>query len=349
MLAFRKQKHNVICLSQQEGFLINDFLNANGVKALSYVVPGARSGWWYYFRHLIFFVKFCWKNNIHVVYSHLEPANFVASLGQYFIKATTYLCRHHVDEGRLYKFDKDIYYYFTYLFARKVIVVSNRAKEYMINYERISEKKILHINLSYDFTLYPKVNEQNVRSVRDQYGAELLLLTACRLTKYKRPEVAIQLVKELSDRGLNVKMIMLGKGEMFDELLSQINELNLRDKVFLIGYVDNVLEYMQAADYLIHPSVLDSSCVTVKEAGLSQLPAIVCRGIGDFEDYIIDEKNGFLVDAERFVEMAADVIVRYHSEKLHREKIGTNLKKSVLDLFNIDNVMAHYDLLNRVS
>src|SRR5688572_19390115 len=83
MLAFNKQGHKVICLSQQEGNLINDFLNANGVTAVSYVIPGRRNGWWYYCRHLFFFVRFCWKHNIQIVYSHLEPANFVAAIGQY--------------------------------------------------------------------------------------------------------------------------------------------------------------------------------------------------------------------------------------------------------------------------
>jgi L-malate glycosyltransferase len=348
MLAFRKQGHNVICLSQQEGYLINDFLNANGVTAVSYVIPGPRSGWWYYCRHLFFFIRFCWKHDIDVVYSHLEPANFVASIGQFFIRGRTYLCRHHVDEGKLYKFDKDIYYNLTYFFARRIIVVSKRAKEYMIGHEGIPEKKILHINLAYDFNLYEKVDSTQVKQIREKYRADLLLLTACRLTKYKRPQLAIQLVKELRDRGHDVKLVMLGKGEMLEGLHQMIAELGLEGRIFLEGYVSNVLEYMNAADYFIHPSVLDSSCVSVKEAGLVELPSIVCKGIGDFEDYIVDGENGFLVDAEEFVERSVDVISRYSTQKLLLEKIGENLKKSVLELFSVDKVVARYSSLNRI-
>ena len=349
MLAFNKQGHKVICLSQQEGHLINDFLNANGVTAVS--IRDSRATKWLVvlLSPPFFFVRFCWKHNIQVVYSHLEPANFVAAIGQYLIRAKTYLCRHHVDEGRLYKFDKDISYYLTYLFARKIIVVSNRAKEYMINHEGIPKEKILHINLAYDFNLYEKVNPQNAKLIREEYAAEVLLLTACRLTKYKRPQLAVHLVKSLIDRDCDVKLIILGKGEMVEELQQLIKELNLGDRVFMKGYVGNVLEFMQAADYLVHPSVLDSSCVAVKEAGLVQLPPIVCRGIGDFEDYLIDGQNGFLVNPNHFVEESTDVIVKSYQEKGQLETIGGNLKKSVLELFDVDNVVARYSSLNRIS
>ncbi len=64
MLAFHKQGHNVLSLSQQEGCGINDFLNFNGVNAHSHVLKGVRNGWWYYFRHLIFFIRFCRRQKV---------------------------------------------------------------------------------------------------------------------------------------------------------------------------------------------------------------------------------------------------------------------------------------------
>ena len=286
MIAFHKQSHNVICLSQQEGYEINDFLNAHGVRAYSYVPKGKRSGWWYYFRHLIFFVRFCWKHKVDIVYSHLEPANFIASIGQYFIRGNTFLCRHHVDEGMLYNFDRQIYYRTTYRLARKIIVVSDLARKYMVEREGIKSSKILHINLAYDFNLYGTTDDQSVASIRSQYSAQVLLLTICRLTSYKRPDLAIQVAGSLLSSGVDVKLVLLGIGEMEEQLRNLINKLGLKKKVFMPGYVSNVMEFMTASDFLLHPSLLDSSCVTVKEAGLAKLPVIVCRDVGDFDDYL---------------------------------------------------------------
>ena len=101
MIAFKKQGHKVVSLSQQEGLQINSFLNSQGIEASSHVIPGERSGWFYYLKHLVFFIRFCRKHKVDIVYSHLDPANFVASIGQYFIKARTFLCRHYINESEV--------------------------------------------------------------------------------------------------------------------------------------------------------------------------------------------------------------------------------------------------------
>lgn len=347
MIAFHQQGHRVICLSQQEGYLINDFLNANGVEALSRVVTGKRSGWWYYLRHLLIFVGFCWKRHVDIVYSHLEPANFVAAIGQHFISGKTYICRHHIDEGRLYRFDTDLYYRITYRLARRIIVVSNLAKNYMVEQEKIPEQKITHINLAYNFDLYNDPDDSEVRAIKDQYKAELLLLSACRLTPYKRPELVIQVVKQLIDQGIDVKLVLLGKGEMHGQLQAMVSDLGLQNSVYMPGYVCNVLAFMAAADLFLHPSLLDSSCVAIKEAGLVRLPVIVCRGIGDFDDYILHETNGFFVDADKFLKQATEIIVTHFRNKDFLQTLGETLRKSVLERFSIEHVIGQYNSLNK--
>jgi glycosyltransferase involved in cell wall biosynthesis len=346
MIGFRHQGHKVISLSQQEGLVIHDFLRTHGVETYSRVLPGPRSGWWYYLRHLLYFIRFCYIHRVDVVYSHLEPANFVASLGQYFIRAKTYLCRHHIDEGQLYRFDKDLYYRLTYRLARNIIVVSEHARRYMVAREGIPGRKIKHINLAYDFGLYGQADRLEVQKIRDRYPAEILLLAACRFTAFKRPDLAIRTVRALTDRGLNVTLILLGQGEMKNDLQALATELCVEGRVAMPGYVSNVLDYMAAADFFLHPSLLDSSCVAVKEAGLVRLPVVVCQGVGDFDDYLVHERNGFSVHKDHFVDEAAALIVKNYHDKNRLALLGENLRKSVLDLFSVENVIRQYDALN---
>ena len=349
MLAFHRVGHKVISLSQQEGHVINDFLNANGISAFSKIIPGKRSGLWYFLRHLIFFIGFCWNRQIDIVYSHLEPSNFVAAIAQYLIRARVYLCRHHIDEGLLYQFDRSLYYKVTYLLAKKIIVVSKHAQKYMIEQEGIPAKKIIHINLAYDFDLYGKPDNHKVNQIRKEFNSDVLLISVCRLTAFKRPELTIQVVRYLAKQDIDVKLIMLGIGEMHDQLKKEVIDLGLEKNIFMVGYVNNVLDYMAAADFLIHPSLLDSSCVAVKEAGLVKLPAIVCQGIGDFNDYIVDKKNGFSVNPDTFVNDASKIILENYLRKDFLQNIGQNLNQSILDLFHIRNVVHKYDLLNTSS
>ncbi len=346
MIAFQQQGHTVISLTQQEGFLINDFLKSKGIAAYSFVLAGSRSGWWYYLRHLVYFIRFCWKNKIDVVYSHLEPANFVAAVGQFFIRAKVFICRHHIDEGLLYQFDKDLYYRITYRLARKIIVVSSHAKNYMVEKEGIPEKKIQHINLAYDFNLYPTPDPTAVATLRREFPCNVLLVSACRLTVFKRPEISIHTLKVLVDKGVDAKLILLGKGELHDSLQKLINDLHLNERVSMPGYVSNILDYMAACDFFIHPSLLDSSCVAVKEAGLVSKPVIVCKNIGDFDDYISFGKNGFPVSQENFSEEAATLIIKHKSNVVYLTEVGANLRSDVVRLFSIESVLPYYEQLN---
>jgi len=347
MIGFRRQGHKVISLSQQEGFVIHDLLRAHDIETYSYVLPGRRSGWWYYRRHLVYFIRFCWKHKVEIVYSHLEPANFVASIGQYFIRAKTYLCRHHIDEGQLYRFDKKLYYRLTYRLARHIIVVSDHARRYMIEREGIPAHKIRHIDLAYDFALYGMPDVEKAKEIRNATPARVLLLSACRLTEYKRPALAIHTLDRLCREGIDTRLIILGKGEQYDRLQALVGELGLQDRVTMPGYVSNVLDYMTAADFFLHPSILDSSCVAVKEAGLARLPVIVCRGVGDFDDYLVHGQNGFSVDMDNFVEEAAGIIRQNFEDQDYRSRLGENLRKTILDLFDVKNILGQYAQLNK--
>lgn len=347
MIAFRQAGHQVLLLTQQEGHLINDIVASRGVASYSKVFSGPRSGAWYFFRHILYFIFFCWKHRIEIVYSHLEPANFVASVSQFFVRARVHLCRHHIDEAALYQFNSDLYYTLTYRLARSIIVVSRQARNYMIEKEGVSPGKISHINLAYDFSLYDKPDKDRAAEIKTAYKCAVLLITVARLTRYKRPEMSVQVVRRLREHSVDAKLILLGIGEMEGELRSMINDYQLSDRVVMPGYVSNVLDYMAAADYLLHPSVLDSSCVTVKEAGLARLPVMVCRGVGDFDDYIEHGVNGFVFDADHFVEGATSEIEMAMAGKVgYRELMAERLYRSVMDRFSIENVMQQYSALN---
>lgn len=295
----------------------------------------------------LFFVKFCFDHNFNYIYAHLEPANFIAVLGQFFITGKVLICRHHIDEAKLYNFQQSLSYKLTYRLAKKIVVVSAKAKEYMIEEEKVPPYKIHHINLAYDFSLFNKVERANANELRSKYSCNLLLLTVCRLTKYKRPEIALKTLERIVKSGLNAKLIVLGKGELYNNLIQTVKELNLEEHVFILGYVNNPLDYLLAADYLLHPSLLESSCVVVKEAAIMEKPVVVCSGIGDFDDYIQHNVNGIKVDPNKFVDESAKAILEAQKNNTTHEYLGYQLRKDVIRLFSFQNVVDKYDDLIR--
>jgi glycosyltransferase involved in cell wall biosynthesis len=135
---------------------------------------------------------------------------------------------------------------------------------------------------------------------------------------------------------------------MREELEETIRRYELSSDVFLTGHVSNVLDYLAAGDVVIHPSVLESSCVVVKEAGLVSKPVIVCRNIGDFDDYIRDEWNGFVVDQNAFVEQSVKILSRFDPQV--GRKLGENLRSEVLKNFDIEKTISRYiDLIQNIQ
>ncbi|TXH30967.1 MAG: glycosyltransferase family 1 protein [Cyclobacteriaceae bacterium] len=296
-------------------------------------------------RRMVKLIGFCSSNRIDLVYAHLEPCNFIAVLSQYFVRARVIICRHHVDEAKLYPFGKDLSYKLTYRLAKEIIVVSSHAKRYMVREENVPESRITHINLAYNFDLYELPSSEKVKRLRDDLEADLVLLSVCRLTRYKRPELSVEVLKNLLAKGLSVKLIILGRGELQQELEEKIEKLNLRQHCLLPVYVNNVLEYMAAADVLIHPSLLESSCITVKEAGLVNLPVIVCRNIGDFNEVIEHGVNGFIVDADNFVEETSALLLKYCGDRSKLLATAYQLRQTVYKLFDIAKVGPAYEEL----
>lgn len=348
MLAFKKQGHEVSSLTQGTGESIHAYLQAKGIKTYSNFLSGKQNAW-YYLRQIIFLIRFCSQHRIEVVYSHLESANFVAAVAQYFIRAKIHICRHHIDEAALYGFDKSLTYRLTYRLAKKIIVVSEQAKMYMAAHEKIKADKIIHINLAYDFSLYNEPDVQTVQQIRLQSPSTVLLLTACRLTTHKRPELSVQVLDRLIKKGIDARLIILGSGEEEENLKKLIAALSLTNHVVMPGYVGNMPDYLAAADFLVHPSVLESSCVIVKEAGLVKTPVIVCKGVGDFDSYLQNGSNAFLADRGIFAAEAADLIEENFPNTSLLQKMGSALHQGVLDNFDISRILPAYDKLNTVE
>jgi glycosyltransferase involved in cell wall biosynthesis len=341
-IEFSNNGHRIFLLSQGGEGEIHDGFRAYGYTAAADHAY-SRNTKWLTLKRWFSLIRFCKKFKIDLLYAHLEPANFVAVLAQSFIRTRVIICRHHVDEAKLYPFGKDLSYRLTYLLAKEIVVVSGRAKEYMVKEENIPPHKIHVIKLSYDFALYPQPDKSRAVEIQRAQASDLILLSVCRLTRFKRAEQAIYVAEELVRMGINVKLIILGKGEEHPNLQNYIESKNLTNHVFLKGFVPNVTDYMAAADLLLHPSLLDSSSISFKEASLVDLPMIACKDVGDFNEVITHERNGFLVSADNFVNEAVSIVGEYVRKKEILKTMGARSRQLVLEYFDIKKNAPYYE------
>ncbi|MDZ4664884.1 MAG: glycosyltransferase family 4 protein [Bacteroidota bacterium] len=338
---FIKRGHSVQLLTTCSAGQLHKEMEKLGVRTYSYT-PGSINVL-HYIKHFTYLIRFCKAHNIDVVYSHLQFSNLIALLSQYFISAKVFPCRHHSNEVMILgnknalRIDKLVS-----RFAKRIIVVSSAVKEQMIKHEGVSPQKIQVIHLGYNFNLYHKPDPAIASEIRNTMNCKMLLIIISRMTRSKQHVLAAQVLDNLLKKKLDVKMIMMDQGKEKERIVEFLRTKGIEDKVLFTGFVNNTMNYLNAADLLVHPSFTEASNQVVKEAALLNKPSIVCKRVGDFEEYIVNEQNGFLVDPNNLVNEMTEMIEKYYTRIDDLKKLGSNIHDTVITRFSIDPVCDQY-------
>ena len=137
----------------------------------------------------------------------------------------------------------------------------------------------------------------NVEIDRDKKRQELdipvdkkLLISIGELNENKNHETVIRALQDIKD----VCYIVVGKGDKQQMLEKLIDDLDMSDRVFLLGYRQDIGELLKMSDLFVFPSYREGLSVSVMEAMSSGLP-VVCSNIRGNCD-LIDENGGVLFD-----------------------------------------------------
>jgi glycosyltransferase involved in cell wall biosynthesis len=346
MIAFQKQGHQVYLLTMCEEGDLHKQVKKFGVKTFTYVTR-KRNSLIFYLRHMQHLLRFIRANKCSIVYSHIQQANFISCFAQYFSSARFILCRHHSDyafrgSNRNQKlFDRIINF-----FGKEFIVPSKKVYKQMVNVERVDSKKIHVIPYAYNFDEYEKPNEPVVKSIRESCKCRLLLLVIARLIPEKRHYLLFQVLNNLIKKGYDVKLIVLGDGVERGRLENYVNSNNLGENVYMLGHRPDIMNYIGACDVSVLISESEASNSVIKESGLQKKPVIVCRNVGDFNEYIENNVNGFVIDKENPAPELEKLLGNIYNNKVETASLGESLYRTVIDKFSIDNIIHQYDFFN---
>lgn len=343
-----RKKYNIEVLSLSPKGEFQTYLEANKIS-IHYYQQNTSNSVFKIILNSFFLIHFCYKHNIDVVWSHLHPCNFYAVLAQFFIRAKVVIFRHHfhaeIKKNGFINLNKNELFFEKWIsiLAKKIIVPSLEVYNGMVHYEKVDKCKIEIIPYIYDFKQYSKPNRDIVNKIRNDYRSDFLILIASRMIPLKRHFLVLPILKSLIEEGLNIKVILLDDGELKVQIQKYILDNKLENNIFLLGFKSNVVDYISSSDLILHPSYTEASSSLIKEAGLMYKPVIVCDGVGDFSDYIINNFNGFLIQENNEETEIKQAILKLYYDKELRSKLSDNLHHTVLDKFSpTDKVLDLY-------
>lgn len=127
------------------------------------------------------------------------------------------------------------------------------------------------------------------------------------------------------------KLLIAGHGVMEPELRRQVEQLDLKEKVFFLGQVahSELPKYYSSCDVFVLPSLKEVFPLVALEAMRFSRPVIVTNRILCADEVVDHEKNGYIVDAANPGDLAKKLSLLQIDPLLRRRMGAVGLEKSI--------------------
>ena len=184
---------------------------------------------------------------------------------------------------------------------------------------------------------FAKAAAQNVLGISSQ---TLFITFVGRLTQIKRPDRLLDVAKECKQRGLDVRFLVAGEGELFES--SKERSLKEQLNLTFFGWRSDIDQIFAASDIAILTSDNEGIPLTLIQAAQASLP-IVATGVGSISDIVINESTGYLTSTNP-ADMA-DAIEKLVRDPQLRKMMGEAGKSRAGQYFSLDRMLKdHSDL-----
>lgn len=146
----------------------------------------------------------------------------------------------------------------------------------------------------------------------------------------KRPDIVVRIIKSLHESGNNLKCLLVGDGELNEEIKKLIKDYYLEDYIILPGYVSDAEKYFSNASIFVMPSKSEGLSTAMLEAMASGCVPVVSN-VGNTAEAVLDGQNGFLIDdpedIQAYVNRIIELILDKKKLKLFSENAVTTVRQ----------------------
>jgi glycosyltransferase involved in cell wall biosynthesis len=201
----------------------------------------------------------------------------------------------------------------------------------------------------------PLIPFEHAKKTKDQLKAGFGLSADCKVLLYvgslkgmKNPDKvlkAFSLLKEMGKLDAGLKLVLVGGGEMMDELKSFANENKLSTNVYFSGLVKRELipDFFGMADYYIISSDYEGTSISLLEAMFNKLPIIGADSPGITE--ILQANQNALLYSAHNIERLADCILKITTDLLIANRLAEKANKDFVEKYSYTIMIEKYEEL----
>ena len=162
-----------------------------------------------------------------------------------------------------------------------------------------------------------------------------------RLHPIKNHKEVILAFKKLILEFHDIRLLLVGDGELQSELEKLIVELNLGNQVIMTGKVSNPIDYINASNVSVLASLSEGGAppLTVLESGIVS-KSVIYTEVGDLQN-ILDENSGYKVK-DQSNENIYKAMKTAYLDKDNLNIKGNNLYNIVVNNFSMEKFWENY-------
>jgi glycosyltransferase involved in cell wall biosynthesis len=192
-----------------------------------------------------------------------------------------------------------------------------------------------------------KVNLKIREKIFENLDDTKYIINVGRLTKQKNQEFLIDGFKILKEKFQNLKLIILGEGELKTKLINKSKKMNLQNDIKFLGFKDNVYKYYKRSICFTLTSAWEDPGFVLIEAAASKIPIISSDCKNGPKEFIKSNDNGYLYknyDLNSFIETFENFMFDLENEK---NKINSKIYNAFKEVKNYTK-FNHYKELVKI-
>ena len=286
--------------------------------------------------------KFIKKGKYDIVHTHSSKAGVIGRIAAKL--AGTKIIIHTVHGLPFHRYQpklKKIFFIYiekiSSLFCHKLVAVTQTIIDTMLKYKIGEKDKYVMIRSAFDNDIYKIESAEKKYIIRNRFGlhaTDIVIGKIARLSKLKGHEYMFKAFILVSNKIPNAKLLIIGNGELEQELKHFASQNNISNKVVFAGLIspEEIPGVIEIMDIVVHTSLLEGLARVLPQSIIMEKP-VISFNLDGAHEVIRDGENGFLIEPQNEVQLAEKIIFLCKNPELIL-KYGKFGKNSIGDQFS---------------
>lgn len=227
-----------------------------------------------------------------------------------------------------------------------VVPVSKNLSNYFKKIIKIDSRKIYEINNGIDTDYFsPQKKDKELLEKLGITDDALMIGNIARLAPVKDHIALIKAFALTEKHCPDIRLLIIGDGPERANLEKLVTELNLSNKITLLGFRRNIKGILSVLDLFILSSISEGISITILEAMACGKP-VIATDVGGNSEIIAEGVSGFLVPPKDIKAMA-EKITFFYDDRSVGKSIGRRAREYVIGNFSVQEMTLNYEKLYR--